>query len=100
MVNRWHNREEGNFFSLFCITLEERCCEAFPNCLRVEWEQKLNGRSCEKRGKEGVYGAVDVVERKAMQETIGGCVIPGFDERLALRRQDRGREKNAFLFSH
>jgi hypothetical protein len=38
----------------------------------VEGKEEFNRRACEEGSKDGIYGAVDVMEREHVEKIVGG----------------------------
>lgn len=96
VVDGWDDGEEGDFLSFFRVGEKGRG-EALPNGLDIEGEEKFDGGAGEEGGEEGVDGAVDVVERQDVEEMVGGGVIPGLHEGVALGGKDGFGKEDSFL---
>ena len=68
-----------------------------PDMLGIEREEEFDRRACEKRGENGVYGAMDVMEGEHVKEVIRRRIFPSFYERLSLCSHNGLGEKNSFL---
>lgn len=55
---------------------EEGGCETFPDRGRVEGEEEFDRGAGEEGCEDGIYGAVDVMEGKDVQESIRGAIFP------------------------
>lgn len=69
------------------IGLQKWLRESAPDGVGIEREEELDRAAGEERGENGVDGAVDMVEGQDVQEPVARGVLPGRDERAALRRQ-------------
>jgi hypothetical protein len=65
--------------------------------LGIEGEKEFNCGAGEKGGEDGVYSAVDMVEREHVKEVVQRGIFPGFDQGLGLCCHYRLRKKNSFL---
>ena len=84
--------EEGDGFWFGAVGGEEGGCEAVPDGGGVEREEELDAGSGDEGRDECVDRAVDVVQGEDVEEVVGGCIVPGFYERVRLCGEDGGAE--------